>query len=226
MKALNSRQRQALATKKKILETAHALLTDKSYEDLTMSQIASAAGVSVGTLYHHFDSKESLFFFGYHYFDLMIEAKRAQIHFASHIEALRSVIYAQTIGAFKRGVNYMATILRIQLSSHSSLFLNDQRAFPQYIRLQVGQAIAAGEILPSCDADLLSSAILRIARGCIFDSAVRNTPEMVGQNVVHDLDILLKNHLPDPATVFPPPNPLWLDTYHEWMVSADDWALM
>ena len=85
MKELTSRQQQAIATKKRIREAAYALLLNQSFEQLKMSDIAAEAGVSVGTLYHHFASKEELFFSGYHEFDLMVERNQDNLAFSSHI---------------------------------------------------------------------------------------------------------------------------------------------
>lgn len=59
---LTSRQLQAKETKQKILDVANALIMEKEYEEITMAEIALAAGVSIGGLYHYFNSKEELFF--------------------------------------------------------------------------------------------------------------------------------------------------------------------
>lgn len=45
----------------KIFDAARALFVDKNYNDVTMSEIANAAGVTKGALYHHFDSKDDLY---------------------------------------------------------------------------------------------------------------------------------------------------------------------
>jgi AcrR family transcriptional regulator len=44
-----------------ILEAAQALFVSKNYADVTMSEIAEAANVTKGALYHHFNSKEDLY---------------------------------------------------------------------------------------------------------------------------------------------------------------------
>jgi AcrR family transcriptional regulator len=45
-----------------ILETAEEILLKKGYANASMDEIAAQAGVSKGTLYHHFPTKEDLFF--------------------------------------------------------------------------------------------------------------------------------------------------------------------
>ncbi|HEU5379837.1 MAG TPA: TetR/AcrR family transcriptional regulator [Ktedonobacteraceae bacterium] len=45
-----------------ILEVAEEILTRKGYHTASMDEIAAQAGVAKGTLYHHFPTKEDLFF--------------------------------------------------------------------------------------------------------------------------------------------------------------------
>lgn len=222
MKELTSRQQQAIATKKRIRETAYMLLQDQSFEQLKMSDIASSAGVSVGTLYHHYASKEELFFDGYHDFDLMVEQLHGSISFYSHVEAIRAMIYAQAGGSILRSVNLMSTALRIQLSSQGNLFLNHERYFPQYIFHHVKEAVAAGELLPIDSADEIAKTILRSARGSIFDCCARNAIEQITQIAIHDLDIILSHYIPDHRRDFPPVNPAWLEAYRQWLARQSE----
>lgn len=48
-------------TRTKILESAVQLFSKSNYHAVSMSEIAEGAGISKGTLYWHFDSKEDLF---------------------------------------------------------------------------------------------------------------------------------------------------------------------
>lgn len=216
MKELTSRQQQALATKQKIWKTAMELLQNESYDRLTMNRIASTADISIGALYYHFRSKEELFFTGYLTFDAMIAAQQNQIVFDSPVEAIRSVIYAQSVGAFLSGANYIASIMTIQLSSQSAMFYNDERAFPNYVYQQAEKAVQAGELKAPEGSREIARAALRIARGCIFDCAVRNQPEAIGVIVQHDLDMLLSHYHWNHPEDIPPVSLFWLDTYRQW----------
>ncbi|WP_151733052.1 TetR/AcrR family transcriptional regulator ['Paenibacillus yunnanensis' Narsing Rao et al. 2020] len=48
-------------TKKRIAHKAAALFVQKGYAAVTVSEVCHAAGVSKGSLYHHFPSKDELF---------------------------------------------------------------------------------------------------------------------------------------------------------------------
>lgn len=60
-KKLTSRTRQADATRKRIYNTAIRLFKQYGYEQVSVSQIAKAANVGIGTFYHYYESKIELF---------------------------------------------------------------------------------------------------------------------------------------------------------------------
>jgi AcrR family transcriptional regulator len=59
---LNSRQLQSLETKNRIYEVALRKFTEKSLDEVTIASICKEAGVSVGSFYNYFDSKEAIIY--------------------------------------------------------------------------------------------------------------------------------------------------------------------
>src|SRR5260370_31418360 len=57
---LTHRQRQALATRALILDTARQLFRDRGYAGTTIEAIAAGAGVAVNTIYASFGTKRSI----------------------------------------------------------------------------------------------------------------------------------------------------------------------
>ena len=55
-----SRQLKAEKTKEMIFQSAIALFRKESFKSITVDHICQAAGVSVGTFYHHFPSKQAV----------------------------------------------------------------------------------------------------------------------------------------------------------------------
>jgi len=47
--------------RQRLLDAAAQLFVDQGYAGTTLRQIASAAGIKAGSIYHHFDSKDELF---------------------------------------------------------------------------------------------------------------------------------------------------------------------
>ena len=54
------RQARSIATVEAILEAAARILTNESYKSFTTNRVAEVAGISIGSLYQYFGSKESI----------------------------------------------------------------------------------------------------------------------------------------------------------------------
>jgi AcrR family transcriptional regulator len=59
-KKLLSRKEQAQITKQNLFETAIQLINENGYDNTTVSQICKKSGVSKGTFYVHYESKEDI----------------------------------------------------------------------------------------------------------------------------------------------------------------------
>jgi TetR/AcrR family transcriptional repressor of nem operon len=56
------KQLQSEQTRQHIIDTASRLFARKGYYGMSISDLAKATGLTKGALYHHFDSKEAIFF--------------------------------------------------------------------------------------------------------------------------------------------------------------------
>ena len=59
-KSITRRQEQAMETKERIYLAAISLMDRKGFENFTVADISSEAGVSVGAFYHHFTTKNDI----------------------------------------------------------------------------------------------------------------------------------------------------------------------
>ncbi|MDE7169231.1 MAG: TetR/AcrR family transcriptional regulator [Mucispirillum sp.] len=57
---MNKRQQSALETKRKIIETAKHLLSEKGFDAINVDDITKAAGIAKGSFYTHFNRKEDV----------------------------------------------------------------------------------------------------------------------------------------------------------------------
>lgn len=57
---LTARKRQAMEMRRHIQATALALFDEKGFENVSMQDVAQAAGCSIGNIYHYFRSKDEL----------------------------------------------------------------------------------------------------------------------------------------------------------------------
>ena len=58
----NQKQLQSEQTQQLIIDTAARLFASKGFHGTSMSDLASAAGLTKGAFYHHFENKDALFF--------------------------------------------------------------------------------------------------------------------------------------------------------------------
>ena len=60
--AKTSRQAKAELTRQRLLDTGIALIDANGYDAVSINDIVSEAGVSVGTFYHYFESKDAFYY--------------------------------------------------------------------------------------------------------------------------------------------------------------------
>lgn len=57
---MTNRQKQAIATKQKILDTAEKLINEKGFANVSVEDIVNECAVAKGTFYHYFKSKDDI----------------------------------------------------------------------------------------------------------------------------------------------------------------------
>lgn len=160
-----------------ILEAAQRLFVEKNYAEVTMSDIAEAAEVTKGALYHHFDSKESL------YMAMMLAdlaEKKALIRTAVELEGtsrqrLRHLTVSfldladqkrEAMQLVRRDINIFKNPMREQLVRAY------QEALPVQVEAIIRDGLSAGEFAPA-DARLLSWQFVAMVEVVLSDYARR-----------------------------------------------------
>lgn len=173
-KKLTSRDRQAIATKKKIYDTGVKLLQEYGFDGVNVSQIAKKAGVSVGTFYHYYTSKLDLFMDLYKAADSYYEEEIA--------EQVTALPYREKIIFFFREYCLLAEKNGVELTRKmyvpgNTLFLGRTDGMHRVLleilqrEQEEGASTAGGtKKTPQETADDL----FLIARGVIFDWALRD----------------------------------------------------
>ncbi|MEL7571009.1 MAG: TetR/AcrR family transcriptional regulator, partial [Eubacteriaceae bacterium] len=80
-KRITSRQAQAIKTKNKILKTAIDMMQKKGFDNITIKGISKNAGVSVGSFYYYFNSKDDILLDIFH---------KADDYFSENIDKFKS----------------------------------------------------------------------------------------------------------------------------------------
>lgn len=144
-----------------ILEAAQALFLEKNYADVTMTDIAGAAEVTKGALYHHFSGKEDLYLRMMHsYLEEMgsilrevAEASKGTCRQRLHQFTLTFLQLPpqkrELMGLVRRDINIFKDPQREQLIRAY------QAALPEQVESIIYEGIINGEIM-AADARLLS----------------------------------------------------------------------
>jgi AcrR family transcriptional regulator len=145
----------------RILSSAEELFLERNYADVTVSQVAEAAGLTKGAVYHYFPSKEKLYLAMLHN-DLAQKSRlyrqQALEIGGSCAERLRHLTRAflslpetkrRLIGLVRRDVNIFPPQLRDELVRAY------QQALPDLVEEIIRDGVRDGELMP-CDPRLLA----------------------------------------------------------------------
>lgn len=183
----------SVATIANILEAAEQLFTSKNYADVTMAEIADAAEVTKGALYHHFASKEDLYLTMMHNFleevGELLSAVVAESAARPCPQRLHQFTLAflnqpqnkqELMRLVRRDVNILANPERERLVRAY------QAALPEKAEAIIREGIAAGEVMAE-DARLLSWQHVAIVE-VVLRPYARNylgSPEQIADFVIH-----------------------------------------
>ena len=142
------------ATVANILGAAQALFLNQNYADVTMDDIADAAGVTKGALYHHFANKEALYLAMMHadleekkaLFRAAVESQgtcRERLRRMTQIFLELSREKRDLIKLVRRDVNVFKDPIRSQLVRAY------QAALPEQIEIILRDGIRDGELAPA-----------------------------------------------------------------------------
>jgi AcrR family transcriptional regulator len=174
------RDRLKEATSGAILEAAEGVFGERGLYTAKMEEIASRAGVSVGTLYNHFKDRDALFA------SLKAERRRelldrldrtlAENDRKPFAEQLRAFLHALTMHLESHG-RLLASIMESELCSPDGLSSKLLVADELYKRVEVLLARGlASRALRKDDSDIYSTMLMGMMRGTMVRRLLRSKP--------------------------------------------------
>lgn len=161
-----SRDLKAIETKNRIYECALQLIEEKGFDRVSISEIASAAGVSVGLFYYYFPSKKAV---------LNEIYKRADHYFQHDIArdfegrgSLEKIsIYIRTYISFVEsdGID----LIRNLYIPTNTFFIEEGRSMQLVLAELIRQGQEAGDISAMRDPQQWVLFIFTVLRGIVFD---------------------------------------------------------
>jgi AcrR family transcriptional regulator len=180
-KGENKRQVAARETKKKIKETALSLFEEHGFDVVTIEDITKSAGVSKGTFYVYYVSKDQI---------LVDQFKKIDKHYKKTYENMprdissmeRIRIISEAVFDFcanNLGLNIIRVMYNNQISVSGSAndqkFLNDHKRVLYKILLEmVEMGVAENEIRPGVDAATVVNALNSCYHGVLYDWCLYN----------------------------------------------------
>ncbi len=189
---LSRQQMKSKETKARIFKAAKDILRKKGYEELSIKNICEEAGVSNGSFYHHFKTKDDLLSY---YIEEQpgINPDLSELP-ADAKDAKETIIYVYInyVRYCKElGVEFMSNYYTPKNQSLNPL-IRTERPYPivtvqNYIR----KCIDAGIIAPKVSLDALSTDIRMIVIGNVFEWCLKQGKADFEENMRRSLKIYL-----------------------------------
>lgn len=153
------------STKEKILEVARKLAVKKGLDNLTIRDICKEVRISVGTFYHHFDSKEEMIEDSFLIYDYKLYSKLDQYDSAKPLVSLKKLLMDQIIFVSSFPHQLIVEYYRTILSSSSKKAINEERTYYKAVDYFVGLALKNREFSSEYTKDYLTNYFIKHIRG-------------------------------------------------------------
>ena len=167
-KKITKRKLQAKETKKKIFDAAIALLETKGLENITIQDINEHAGVSVGTFYHYYKSKEDVFFELYQMADDFFREEVSPRLLDDELPVgEKIVLFFKEYARFNinNGLEYVSQLY----NTNNKFFISHKRYMVELLNRIISDGQGSGAIKTDLSAEDITSYLFVFGRGIIFD---------------------------------------------------------
>ena len=164
-----SRQKQAEATREKLLRVSLELVQEKGYDNVKIEDICRKAQASVGSFYHHFKNKAGIVVALYsdvdrHFQEDLIPSIRDR----DSVEAILQYLDAQILSSLRFGVDTGLQIYKAQLTEGTEFFLSPDRSLPKGLTELIRHLQDIGCLKAGKSASEICSELLVITRGIMY----------------------------------------------------------
>lgn len=162
---ITSRQAQAIKTRNKILKTAIEMMQKKGFDNITIKGISKNAGVSVGSFYYYFSSKDDILLEIFHKADDYFTEKINQFTSENAEDKLVEFFayYARYINS--TGIDFAKKLYNTDNKS----FNNTNRPMFHILNTIVTNGQSSNEITQRMSAKDISDYLFVAARGVVFE---------------------------------------------------------
>ena len=172
---LSRQQQKSRETKEKIFQAAKRILQKKGYEELSIKNICEEAGVSNGSFYHHFRTKDDLLSY---YIEDQPTINPDLLELPENAAGVREGIIQVYLNYVKYcrelGVEFMSGYYDTKNQALNAA-IRTERPYPIVtVQTYVEKAIAAGIVSLNVKIDEFTTDIRMIVIGNVFEWCLRN----------------------------------------------------
>ncbi len=189
---LNSRQIKSNESRDKIYEVAIRLFSKKGMEKTTIREICHEAGMSVGSFYNHFKSKEDIIYVTFKMADIDFENLNK---FGNHNKDIKEIIFEYMDYYMNFVQTYDFEFIKILYNTTNFNFVQDKRPMQENLKkiLRNKDLVINPKYVESVD-DLVEM-LFMISRGIIFHWCLKDASFDLNQMAKMQIDIILNSVL-------------------------------
>ncbi len=174
---MTKRKIQALNTRQKIFDTALQLFNKKGYDRVTVDDVCKKAGISKGTFYNYFKSKDQIIIEEFlkidHYYQEMLPEINSKESYLERMKtfARLSLKYISEQGAPTVRIAYYS---QLSPSIKTSPIVSPKRPLYQMAERLAREAQENGELRGDIPSEEIANTVIRAMRGIIYEWCLHN----------------------------------------------------
>lgn len=185
---------QTISKKKTIVDVIVNLMDEEGLKNVTIKDICENAGISIGSFYHYFSSKDSIVQEMYQLTDEYFLLNKDNI--CSHFTANDDIIdFVTHYGLYVEHWGYYANLLVMRMSVEAAAkgHLNQHRKIYDILKEIIDIGINDKFFKPSIDSEDLTSTIFVIMRGYLLEWTRRGADYPFKDNMVRHVKYFLNS---------------------------------
>ena len=176
-------------TQEKIIEAALHLAKNEGWKDTTIRRICQEAGVSIGSFYHHFKSKQEVVNKSFMVFDNTLVTECADCQ--SPVDEVKDLLLKQAKFIVEEAGMVTAEYYATLLQGEEFLAANPNRVYYKKILDFIKEADELGLVKDEYSPKYIANFLIKFNRGCIIDWCLNDYSYNVLDVVDKELDLII-----------------------------------